>query len=122
MAPKPRAWTAVSLVASLWDQVHVVIGDVQHIESARVRGVAVIDLVAIFDEHTDTRRLRHCRHDVGCHPVVVFRFALRHLLGRERYLVVKVEITSSGGIPGKTPAHPLSVRRNRRMLSTRNSH
>ena len=45
-AVQPRHPAHLVLVAALWNQVHVVVGDVEHVEAAGVGRVGVIDLSA----------------------------------------------------------------------------
>src|SRR5262245_49214616 len=54
--PHPDA--AVGLIAALRNEIHVVVGDIQHVEPALIGGVRVINLAAVLHEHADARALR----------------------------------------------------------------
>jgi hypothetical protein len=87
----PLAQSTWSFATSLRRQVDVVVGEVEHVQSARVGGVGVIDGVALVQKDTDARRLGP---PYLIHLVVVFGFARLYLLGRERHLIVEVEIAA----------------------------
>src|SRR5438034_1864677 len=101
----PELASAV-LVASLWDEVEVVVGRVQQVDPARVRRVRVEDVPALVpEEDAHPLALRPARAQAA---VVVDRARL--VFGRERHAVVEVEVVLRRRDPREAPTHPLLVR------------
>ena len=57
-AVDPIGRVGIVLVSALWNQVHVVVGDVEHVQAALVGRVCVIDLASFLEEDADPWRLR----------------------------------------------------------------
>src|SRR4029453_254918 len=88
-ATNPRPHAARALVAPLRYEIHVVVGDVQHVEPTLIGGVRVVDLAAVLQEHADAGRLRQSPR---AQPVVVID--LLRLRIRERDAIVEVEVAA----------------------------
>src|SRR5438270_12708768 len=80
-AVQPRHPARLVLVAALRHQVHVVVGDVHHVETAWVRRVRVVDLPAVAHEDTHAWLLLQadCLH--AAVVVVLFLSRLERLVG-----------------------------------------
>ena len=76
-------------VSSLRRQIHVVIGGVQHVQSARIARVGVEDVALALVEHADARPLRTGKPGF---TEVVNHLAFRHLIRRERNVKISIEI------------------------------
>jgi len=91
MMPDPRLGSLeILLVASLGNQIQVVVGGVQHIDAAGVARVGVENCaVLVFIEHTDSLSLGGC---LLAFRIIVERFAAVDLLLSEGHMVVLIEI------------------------------
>jgi len=100
MQPQPVMVLAQSgLVATLWHQIHVVVGAIQHVEAAGIAGIGVKDRPrGIFVEDADARPFRQRRLNLG---IVVIDLAAFQFVRRESDVVVMAEVAADRGRPGK---------------------
>src|SRR6516165_3149864 len=107
-----------TLVTSLWCDVEVMIGRVEHVESTGVSGVGVEDLVTVPEEGADTGHLRAVV-DLLC-TVVIERFTARQTFRRERDIVVEIEVITHCRDPLERPPEASRLGPKLRQRSARN--
>src|SRR5215203_4312769 len=107
----PTMPRSLGLIATLRHEIHVVVCDVQHVQSTLISGVGVVDLTAVLDEYADAGCLSRSQRS---EPVVVV--GLMGLIGK-RDAIVEVEVASQRRQPWKPPAHPFLVRGKLRVRS-----
>src|SRR5215203_5037209 len=107
----PQCPGSFTLIATLRHEIHVVVCDVQHVESTFKSGVGVVDLIAVLYEYADAGCLSRSQRSK---PVVVV--GLLGLIGK-RDATVEVEVASQRRQPWKPPAHPSLVRGKLRVRS-----
>src|SRR5438552_13131895 len=88
---EPTGRGGVALIAAIRYEIHVVIGDVQHVEPALIGRVRVVDLAAVLQEHADAGGLSQ---PPRAEPVVVVELPGLHLLLGERDAIVHVEVAA----------------------------
>src|SRR2546423_6899925 len=103
--PADPELAAAVLVPALRDEVEVVVGRVDEIDPARVRGIRVED-AAVLVAVEDARSLSFA-HAGRQRPVVVDRLVL--LLPPERDALVEVELARARPDPLEAPAHSFPV-------------
>jgi hypothetical protein len=95
-----------ALISTFWYQVEIVISAVKHIDTARIARIGVEHFVlTILVEDADAHEFGH---GIWHNLIVIERLATGDLLGRERNLIVEVEIAfvscklrASQGVLGK---------------------
>src|SRR5438874_2148460 len=87
----PPSRGGVALIAAIRYEIHVVIGDVQHVELTLIGRVRVVDLAAVLQEHADAGGLSQ---PPRAELVVVVELPGLHLLLGERDAIVHVEVAA----------------------------
>src|SRR5919201_5487046 len=95
----------IALVAAFRDDVKVVVGGVEEVDSARVRRVRMEDPPIVPGEDAETLPIGIARSQRSVVVDLVFL-----LLRRERGAVVEVELRLARRDPVEPPPHPLPVR------------
>src|SRR5919108_4885724 len=106
------------LIAAFGHKVEELVGTIDHVNAPPVARISVEHLASlVLVEDTDSRFVR-CINRPNC--IVVVRLAPGDLFGRERHVIVEIELASIGRDPWEAPAHALLVRFDLGQRSARN--